>query len=261
MYSTFLKDFNYCCSRLRIIFYIAILENKSRFRSSKLGFLWSSLIIISGSFGIGLVWSEVFNVDKKEFIFNLSAGIVFWQFFSTVITDASNYDLNYKPIYLNYRQPLLFFIILFFTRNFLNLIQGLLIFIFIFLIFNFDKLSLIHLFLPFHLIIFYLSMLFLSISVVILSARYSDIKFLIQSSLPFLFFLSPILIKSTGESNLQKLFYFNPITYYLDFIRDPFLGITNNIFSLLGFIFITFVTFFISLYLYKTYSNKITLWN
>lgn len=261
MNSIFLKDFFYCSSRLRIIFYIAILENKSRFSSSKLGFLWNFIIIIAGSFGIGLVWSEVFNVDKKEFIFNLSAGIIFWQFFSAVITEASNYDLNYKSIYLNYRQPLLFFIILFFTRNFLNLIQGFLIFIIIFLIFNFENLSLIHFFLPIHLIIFYFAMLFLSITVVILSSRYSDIKFLIQTSLPFLFFLSPILLKSAGNSNLQKLFYINPVTYYLDFIRDPFLGITNNLFSFYGFLFITFITFFISLYLYNNYSRKITIWN
>ena len=48
---------------------------------------------------------------------------------------------------------------------------------------------------------------------------------------------------------------------YLDFIRDPFLGITNNIISLFGFLLLTFVTFFISIYLYKSYSKKITIWN
>lgn len=96
---------------------------------------------------------------------------------------------------------------------------------------------------PVGIVISVVSLFFIIYLLAFVSARFRDLQPLVQSVVPLLFFLSPVLFKLEQAPELKWVMLFNPLTYYVSIIRDPILGTLPSLPIYLGAISIGFLSF------------------
>jgi len=96
----------------------------------------------------------------------------------------------------------------------------------------------------------------------IMSARFRDIESILQNLMRIMFFASPIIWspKIINNEYYLDIIRFNPFFHFIEFIRNPLLGI-NVDFSCLFYL-VILISFFliISFYLYGKYSRRVPHW-
>ena len=61
-----------------------------RYRRSMLGPLWLTLSMAAMIGGMGPLYSSLFGTELSKFFPHLALGIIFWSFFSSMVTDSCN---------------------------------------------------------------------------------------------------------------------------------------------------------------------------
>lgn len=222
---------------IRICLYFALSDTRARYRRTTLGPLWMVAATLIGVFGLGMLWSDIFKVERKTFIPALAVGFVVWQFISSTLIESTYVLQRNAGLIRNVPLPATYFYILNILRQLINFGHNLLAVIIIFFIFPpvlgaMSALSIIG-------IILLIGNLFcISVVLSIVGVRYRDLEHLVSASMPILFFLTPVIIQPSQLKSVEYLFAWNPLTHWIAIIREPLFGIIPDTISIM----ICFVT-------------------
>ena len=213
----------------RLIFYMAWSDIRARYKRSILGPLWITLSTAIGVVGLGFIWSELFHMDRAQFIPLLTIGLILWQFMSACIVESTSVFSRQANIIRNLNLPIALHPAQLLLRHMINLAHNVPLFILVALLLGktFTIYSLMVL--PGFLLVF-ANLYWITMMLGILGARFRDLEYLVSMIMPLLMFLSPVMYRSTALSTIGKYMWLNPLADMIEIIRYPLLGEATPLF-------------------------------
>jgi lipopolysaccharide transport system permease protein len=193
-----------------------------RYRRSILGPLWITLSMGGLLLGMGPLYSSLFNVPMTRFFPHLALGIIFWNFFSTTITEACNVFIAAAPYLKQGEFSRSVFVWRHLAKQFLQLAHHALLYVPIALWADIPWSFRTLLFLP-GLLIVIVNLHALSITLGIINARFRDVGQIVSSALQLLMFLTPVFWFPDNLPARARCILYNPLAQMLDVVRLPLL--------------------------------------
>lgn len=199
-----------------------------RYKRSVIGPFWISLTMASMVLGLGLMYSQVFGIDFREYLAWLGAGFLIWGFIGTGLTEACGTALEAESHLRSVNIPIPVLAARVVWRNAIVFLHNLLV-ICIVLIIAGKMVTPALIWLPAGLGVLMLLIFFASVFLGTLTLRFRDVTQIVANVIQVLFFLSPILwMPSQGRLSSAWVDY-NPMYHLLEIVRGPLLGYQPSI--------------------------------
>lgn len=243
----------------RLWLYLAWIEIKLRYRRSILGPWWITLSVGIFILSLGIVYSRLFHQDFKQYLPYLVTGYILWTFISTCIVESLEV-FNHSGAYIKqFRLPYSTYIYRLLTKNIFILGHSALIYVITFIYCKVPVNLNILYFLPGFLLVG-LNLMWCSLLLGMLAARYRDVLPIVTSVLQVIFFISPIAWRPEFINESSKLIKLNPIYYLIDLVRAPLLAQPPNMASWEFGIIAMIVGGFLTLLFFGRYRSHIPFW-
>jgi ABC-type polysaccharide/polyol phosphate export permease len=192
-----------------------------RYRRTALGYVWTLLNPLLMMSVMALVFSTLFKSDLKTFVVFLFAGMIPWNFFSSVVTQSGASFINNEGLIKKIYLPKVVFPL---SVAFALLIDSALSFIALFAIILLvgGSLSWALLFVPVAYVFLFFFSFGLGLVMSVATVFFRDLQHVILIAMQGLFFLSPILYKHDSLTGvLAWLVNMNPFVPFIDLFRAP----------------------------------------
>lgn len=207
----------------RVSLYIAWGDIRARYKRSILGPFWQSLATVIGVVGLGLLWSQLLNIERSKFIPILTGGLIIWQLLSGVVVESCGLFVRQASIIRNIVMPLSLHPLNVVVRHFVNFLHSVIVFVVVALVFRVEISWATLLVLP-GLGLVVVNLLWISFVLGVVGARYRDLEYAVASIMPMLFLISPVMYRLDYLPFSSKILEYNPFTYFIEVIRAPMLG-------------------------------------
>jgi ABC-type polysaccharide/polyol phosphate export permease len=206
---------------------LAWIDMEDRYRRSALGPLWMALTLGVTAGSLGFLYSKILRQPINEYLPFITATLFIWLFFVNVINEATAAFVAGGPMIKNSTQPLFINIMRVIIRNVIVNIHTLPVLIFVLIYFQFLAKVNIPLFL-FGYVIMIINLIWISMVIGLLSARYRDVPYVVSYVLQFFMFVSPIFWNPTMLEKGGWFVDWNPIYHWIAVVRDPILGASST---------------------------------
>jgi lipopolysaccharide transport system permease protein len=256
-----INDIVAATSRYSLVGMLGWQDVLQRYRRSVLGPFWLtiSMGVMIGT--IGIVFSQIFKADIKEFIPFLALGIIFWNFALSLITEGCAGFIAAEGIIKQLPIPLFVHILRLVWRNVLILGHNLIIFPLVLLAVGkpLDWVALISI-AGFMVLLF--NLLWVALVLSILCTRYRDMPQIVVSVMQVFFYLTPIMWMPTMIPERASIFLldFNPFYHLLEIVRAPLLGQAPDYLNWAVSLGLAMVGCVLSLIFYGKYKRRIAYW-
>jgi ABC-type polysaccharide/polyol phosphate export permease len=245
--------------KCRLITFIAISDLRARYKRSVLGPLWLTLSTIVGAAGLGFLWSELMKIDRTSFVPSLTAGLILWYFISGVIIESSTIFNRNANIIRNIRLPLSIYPAQLIFRQLINLAHTAPVFLIIATFLGFALSSVALLAIP-GLILLTLNLLWISLLVGLMGARFRDLEHLVTAVMPILMLISPVFYRPNFLPFSEKVIWMNPFSHLIEIVRYPLLGAPPPLFVIqTNLLMLLFGTMF-TLWLFNRKHHRLSFW-
>jgi ABC-type polysaccharide/polyol phosphate export permease len=197
-----------------------------RYRRTVLGYLWTLVNPLLMMSVMALVFSSLFKQDLKTFAVLLFAGMIPWNFFSSVVTQSGTAFINNESLIKKIYLPKAIFPL---SIAFALLIDSLLSFaaLFIIILALGGTLSWALLFLPISFALLFLFAMGFGLIMSIATVFFRDLQHVILIAMQGLFFLTPILYKQDAlAGKVAWVVGLNPVTPFIALFRVPLIDST-----------------------------------
>jgi ABC-type polysaccharide/polyol phosphate export permease len=245
--------------RAPLIWHMAMSETRARYKRSVLGPFWLTLGAGIGVAGLGVVWSSLLHTPVREFVPSLAVGLLLWQLIASTIVEACTIFIRQAQIIRNVRLPLLVHPAQLVTRQLITFAHNMVVLVIVFALFPQQSLHL----LPLSLLGFVLlviNLLWMTTVLAMLGARFRDIEQIVTAVMPLIFFLTPVLYRTSHFGATQAVVWLNPFTYLISVVRDPLLGTVPTPAVYVGTVCITVAGTILALALFASRRNRIPYW-
>ncbi|MBS0350109.1 MAG: ABC transporter permease [Proteobacteria bacterium] len=210
--------------------YMAGSDIRLRYRGSTLGPIWItiSMIIFIGS--LSVVYSRLLKQEINYYIPYLTCGLLLWTYISTVITESSEIFMSSKEFIEGMKIPYFLFIMRMIWRNFLIFLHNFVVYLLVIWIFPIKLNFYILLAIP-GFILVTANLAAISLIISLIGTRFRDLPPIITAAITVVFFVSPITWQSKMIGNDSLIIKLNPISYFLDLVRSPLLGLAPHMSS------------------------------
>jgi lipopolysaccharide transport system permease protein len=196
-----------------------------RYRRSKIGAFWItiSLAVMIGT--LSLLFGTLFQTPLQDFLPFVAVGLILWTFMVSMINEGCAAFIDASGIILQVRLPLFTHIIRLAWRNLIVLAHNLVIIPFVFLLMLLAPNEYWFLVFPgFALVL--INVIWASLILAVLSARFRDIPQAVQSLMQIAFFLTPIMWmpQSIAAHASEAVLQLNPFYHLISIVREPLLG-------------------------------------
>ncbi len=209
--------------RTDIWLFFAWSDTRARYLRSFLGPLWLTFGTLIGAAGLGFLWSALLNQDKATVIPSITSGLVVWQLVSGSIVSSTGVFPKSAGLIRNMPLPYFLHPLQMVSQLLVNYFHNILVVVLVSLIFSVGVSWANFLVIP-GLLLAIINLLWISLLVGMLSARFRDIGPMIESLMPLLFFLTPILYRPDQVGFSSIILWLNPLTHIFLPIREPMLG-------------------------------------
>lgn len=246
------------CASRNVISQLVSQQLTLRYRRTTLGFLWTLINPLLMMSVMAVVFSTLLKADLRAFTIFLFAGMIPWNFFSSVVSQSSAAYISNEGLIKKIYLPKLIFPI---SIALALLIDALLSFFILFIIILIlgGTLSWQLLFLPISFSLLFIFSLGIGMIMSIATVFFRDLQYLIVIALQGLFFLTPIFYKNdelTGK--LAVLVSLNPVIPFVTLFRAPLIEAALPSSSiLLQAVCISFVAISIGLFIFFRQQKKI----
>lgn len=218
-----LKDIQESIRLFPLVFFLAYGDLQARYRRSVLGPWWLTLGTAVGTAGLGLIWSELFKLDRAVFVPALTAGLILWQLLSGCITESTTTFWRQASLIRNVRLPLAIHPLQMVVKHCINFLHVVPVFVLVAIIFKVPVNLNTLLALP-CLLICLGNLLWITMLFSMLGARFRDLEYLLNAGMPILMFLSPVFYRPSYLPITGKLIWLNPLSHFIELVRYPALG-------------------------------------
>jgi lipopolysaccharide transport system permease protein len=203
-----------------LIWILAVMDLKLRYRNSILGFLWSILEPLFMLLVLYVVFNYILRSDIQNYPLFLLIGIIFWNTFSRGTSMGSNSILARSGIVMTIPLPKIALPFSSVVTSFLMLFFELIIFVVFVIGFQFyPPFSIVYL--PLAFVPLFILTLGMSLSLSVLNVMYRDVSYIWTIILQAGFFLTPIIYKmNILPETLQNILIFNPMSHIVIWVQD-----------------------------------------
>jgi ABC-type polysaccharide/polyol phosphate export permease len=230
-----------------------------RYRRTSFGPLWMVVGSIINIFTTSYVFSSIFQLSISEILPFISAGIICWGFLASLIGDGCTTFVAASGIIGYYPVSFVPICVRTFVRNFIVFLHNIPVLIAVSLYFSKPIFPYILMVFPVMILLFITSISF-TIVFGFLSSRFRDIPQLVNYMLGILFFVTPVIWSIEMLKSRTFLVYFNPLTYYMDVLRSPFIGQWPKPLSLFIVLLITVILSIVAFFVFKMYRKRLAFW-
>jgi ABC-type polysaccharide/polyol phosphate export permease len=196
---------------------------KQRYRGSVLGPFWLTLstAIMIGS--LGVLYSQLFQIEIQTYLPYLSLGILGWGLISSLLNESCTAFISAEHVIKQIRMPLSVHLYRVVLRNLIVFAHNIVVFAIVALAFAVPVGWADFMVLP-GMLLLLLGMLPAGLLLAALCARFRDIPQVIASLLQVVFFVTPIMWRPELLGPRAALAVFNPFNCFIDLVRAPLLG-------------------------------------
>jgi ABC-type polysaccharide/polyol phosphate export permease len=258
--TSFNENLIFCFKNKRPWLNTSLYDILIKYRRTKLGPLWLLLSTLFTIIILCFVWSKLLKIEFLEYFSYVFSGFAVWILITNFINDSLTLlSEKYNLFMQNIPGSLMVYIFRHVSYGFLNFLH-LFPVIIIIMIINFEGnfLSIFYFF--FGLILILIIAILYTTILSILSSRFRDLVPLIQSLFGASLILTPVIWKKEMLGGSENYVYLNPLSAYVEVVRDPILSNTPHFFSyLVCFVTIIFLYFIIYL-LFRFKGNRFIFW-
>lgn len=260
----YIKNFNFLIKFIIIemnnSINLAKIDVKLKFRRTILGEIWLILLNLITISIISIVWSLVFKNSYLVTFAKLFIGITTFRMINAFISDSTTilYE-TYKKDILSLAIPLYKVLSRHFFRIIFEYLYLLPIYFTLYLLIFKNLDTSILLIIP-GLILVLLNCFLIMFLFSIISSRFRDFSLFIKSLMNSAMLFTPILWDKKMLGEYENFVYLNPITSFVEAIREPFIGNEINFIIYLIMIFSSIILYFICNEVFKRKFKLINFW-
>lgn len=262
---------------------------KQRYRRSVIGPFWITISQGVIALGLGLLYSQLFNLHIQTFLPYISTGFIVWTFISGCLTEGMETFISNEGLIKQMPAPLSVYALRTVWRQTLMFVHNLIVYVIIVSIF-FTSLNhqyglqegfctdvgLCHPGIGWYSLSALPAFLLLAVNagwvtlmLGVISTRYRDIPQVISSLIQLLFYLTPIvwpvdqLYHGGGREAVSwalPFIHLNPLYHFIQIIRAPLIGQQVSINSWFVVIGITIVGWVLALLVMRNYRARVSYW-
>ncbi|ARP88271.1 ABC transporter permease [Bordetella genomosp. 9] len=198
---------------------------RQRYRRSAVGAFWLTISMGVVIATIGIVFGQIFSSPMEQFLPFLAIGLILWGFISAVITEGCSGFISAEAIIKQLPIPLTVHMFRMIWRNIIILAHNLVIFPLVLIAVGKPLTWAAVVSIP-GFVVLVLNLLWVSLLLGTISARYRDIPQIIVSALQIVFYLTPIMWMPhlLPERASTYILDANPAYHLLEIVRAPLLG-------------------------------------
>ncbi len=192
-----------------------------RYRRTALGYLWTLVNPLLMMSVMAMVFATLFKADLKTFAVFLFAGMIPWNFFSSVVTQSGTSFINNEGLIKKIYLPKVIFPL---SITLALLIDSALSFLalFVIIIIIGGSLTWAVLFIPIAYLLLFFFALGMGLIMSVATVFFRDLQHVILIAMQGLFFLTPILYRPDElVGNLAWLVRLNPVVPFIELFRAP----------------------------------------
>ncbi|MBX9704779.1 MAG: ABC transporter permease, partial [Gammaproteobacteria bacterium] len=189
-----------------------------------LGPFWITLSMAIFVAVISVVYSRLFHQDAVKYIPFLLCGFLNWTLISNIVNQSCRVYMDSTNFITQIKLPFFLYILKQISKEMVIYGHNLVVYLILIVIIRLNPGWIVLLAIP-GLFLVLLNLAWVGTFLAMLSARYRDIPPVVSSLVQVCFFVSPItwMPKLIGDGSI--IIKLNPVTYLLDVVRDPMLGI------------------------------------
>ncbi len=192
-----------------------------RYRRTALGYLWTLINPLLMMSIMALVFSALFKADLKTFAVFLFTGMIPWNFFNSVVTQAGTSFINNEGLIKKIYLPKIIFPLSIASALLIDTVFSFFA-LFIIIITLGAPLSWAVLFIPLAFLLLFLFTLGIGLITSIATVYFRDLQYVILIVMQALFFLTPILYKPDSlKGKVALLMTLNPVVPFIELFRAP----------------------------------------
>lgn len=242
-----------------LIFYMAWSEIRARYKRSMLGPLWITLGTAVGTIGMGYIGSELFKIDRADYLPLLTIGLILWQFIAGCINESSTVFIRGASIIRNLDLPIAMHPAQLVLRHIINFAHNLPLYVLIALIFK-PNFNLYTFYIVPNFLLVALNLYWISLLIGTFGARFRDLEYMIGMIMPIMMFLSPVMYRPKSLPFSGNYIWLNPLADLIEIIRYPLLGEATPTFLYVINIGMLAIGGSLTILLYNTKRNRIAFW-
>jgi lipopolysaccharide transport system permease protein len=232
---------------------------RQRYRRTVLGPWWLAISTAILILVLGLLWSEIFQMEVRTFLPFFATGYVLWTFLSGAVTEACTGFTEFEGIIKQRRIPFSTLLYRVGMRHTIGLMHNSVL-ILVLMLWSGGVPTYWLLFAIPGLIVFGVTVFLSLIPVAIFCTRFRDFPQIIANGLQILFFATPIMWRPDVLRNYRWVAEFNPLAHLLDIVRAPMLGHAPSPESWVWAAALLIAAFASAAYLLGRYAHRIAYW-
>lgn len=239
--------------------FLAMQDIKLRYRRSKIGPFWITLTMGIFCVSLGVIYSQLFKSDIKEYLPFLSMGFIFWGLFSGLLSVSPNLYVENAAYMKDIKTNLVTVLFRIVAQHVITFAHHIIIIIGIYLYFSINPGFSALIAIPGFVLVL-LNLIFASICLSIIGARFRDVALITQNVIQIIFFITPIIWMPRLVPEGSWVVLINPFAYYLDLTRSPLLGQVPATESWLIAFCTLVILMIIAAWLYRSKASRIPFW-
>ena len=239
--------------------YLGVQDIQLRYRRSMIGPWWvtiSSGIMIAM---LGFLWSHIFNQTIETYLPFFTLGFILWNWISAQLNDAALGFNAFLGTIKQIKLPFPIFTLRLAVRQMLILLHNTVIILLV-LLFIGKGISWVSLLAIPGLLLIQCVVTLLSIVVMIFCSRYQDMAQVVNVFTQIIFYFTPILWQVDLVRDKPYLAEWNPFYHWIEMIRAPLLGSLPSESNLLWSLGSFALLLILSIYFLGRYRSRIALW-
>jgi len=232
---------------------------RQRYRRTVLGPWWVAISTGLLVLVLGVLWSEIFQVEVRTFLPFFAVGYVLWTFLSGAINEACTGFTQFEGIIKQRRMPFSILLYRIGMRHVIALAHNAVI-IAALLLWTRPAWSLGTLLAIPGLVLFVVTVFLALIPVAIFCTRFRDFPQIVGNVLQVAFFATPIMWRPDVLRKYQWFADYNPVAHLLDVVRLPLLGAAPGWESWAWSGALLVVSFVAAAYLLGRYRHRVAYW-
>lgn len=235
-------------------------EVRRRYRRTSLGPFWTTLSLGIFVTALGLVWSEVWHQDLRNYLPYLSSGLVAWTLVQTIISEGCLSITQYEGIIKNFDFSYSVLATTVVWRNIIVFFHNVLVFIVIAVIFK------VHVGWQTFLVIpglFFIAVngIWVSLLLGMVCARFRDVQPLVASVLQIALFVTPIMWSADQLGGKRWLILYPNLLYHIvDVLRSPLLGHIPAPSTYAAVVLLTIIGWMMTFLIFARFRRRVPFW-
>ncbi len=232
---------------------------RQRYRRSMLGPFWITLSMGIMIAALGTLYSQIFQLEIKDYLPYLAAGLFSWALIASIINDSCQVFIGGEHLIKQLSAPLSIYVYRMIWSNLLLAAHNVWIYVITALIFGVELSWAMLLFFP-AVALLIINGVWIGLFLGVVSVRFRDIPMTVQSITQVMFFITPIFWKPEMLPGRALLLDANPFYHFITIMRVPLLGQVPSLDHWLAVAMTAVIGWVIALVFYSAYRWRVAYW-